>query len=405
MAQLEVTIQVNGNPLRRAYVEHLVFGVVQQTYLTDDDGRVRDIDGTPGIASLTPNADIRILCQNSVVRVVDGDRANIAVSQQKSIRDGSTVNLNRNSEQDDHYAILNRCLLTYDIVFRQFKPFASMRRPDFPLGRRRTLSATKDASKRIEVSFPSRFPGNGMSFVEPHSASTGFPLFHVRERRGPLADGRLFGEDVGDGSGRKRPTLIPAELAHALHFSLFTDAERNRIQTDYLGWLILDGAGGGTATHSPGTRTSPMISYIEALDLFSTRFAEFVRMRLQGNRSTLLRPMTMTTQYRRDFLDDELSGNPRIGNEPIGPIATLDAARNIVPNPQLIGRADDEGAIYGCIFLDFARRAGLRTAVNAYLMSAADNGALTFGQYKTWIRDRQPRRLAALEAAQRTWGL
>jgi hypothetical protein len=66
--------------------------------------------------------------------------------------------------------------------------------------------------------------------------------------------------------------------------------------------------------------------------------------------------------------------------------------------------AGDGSTVYGCIFVDFGRRAGLRTAVNACLRSAAD-GVTTFGAYKNWISSQQPEHLDALEAAQQAWGL
>jgi len=159
MSRLDVTVKVNGNPLRRAYVEHLVFGFGAGMYITNDDGRVKDEDNILGIKSDTSHADIRIWCQNSVVRVLDGDRFNIAVSQDKNIHDGSTVDLDTNAEQDDYYAILNRCLLAYDIVFRQFRPYSHAANPDFPLGRKSTLSVTKDRTQ-ANRSFISEFhPG------------------------------------------------------------------------------------------------------------------------------------------------------------------------------------------------------------------------------------------------------
>jgi hypothetical protein len=405
MPTLNVVIQVNGRPLRRTYVEHLVFGVVQDLYLTDDDGRIRDKTGNLGINSFTPTADIRILCQNTVVRMLNGASANIAVDQTKNISDGSTVNLNTNSEQDDHYAILNRCLLTYDVVFRQFRPFADLSHPDFPLGKAVSLKATKNQKKRIEVSYPSGFPLGDLAFCEPKSSSTGFPLVHIRKRPGPgnpMGDGRLFGEPDNRPPNSplpRRPTLIPAELAHGLHFSLFSSAGRQAIQNDYIGWIVTDIANGGGGTHGMGVRTSPRVAYIEALDHFSSRFAEFVRVQVQGGSSTLLSPQPMTPQIRQDFLADELSSTPV--SSPA--VASLDAGGNIVPNPAFAG-SDDEGSVYGCIFVDFARRVGLRTAVNAYLRSAA-SGATSFGQYRTWIATHRQQHLAALNAAQSTWNL
>lgn len=390
MSKLKVTIKVNGNPLRRAYVEHLIFGVGAGMYMTDNNGKVRDENGDLGIDSLTPTADIRIFCQNSIVRVLDGTRANIAVHQDKNISDGSSVNLNTNSEQHHHYAILNRCLIAYDVVFRQFRPYSEMSNSDFPLGRKATLRQTREQNKRIEVSYPSQFPLGNLAFVEPRSQSTGYPLIHFREWS---SDERLFG---GDGSS---PTLIPGELAHALHFSRFSTTNRQGIENDYVGWIASEIANGRSGTHAMAVRTSPRVAYIEAFDHFAGRFAEFVRQEVQGGDSTLLQQQEMTAQIRGNFLDSEVSGSPITGTS----VATLNSSGNIVPNPTFMG-SDDEGSVYGCIFVDFARRVGLRSAVNSYLQSAA-SGVFSFGGYRSWIASNRPQRLAALEAAQQTWGL
>lgn len=87
MPTLQVTVQVLGNPLGNAYVEHLVAGVGQdQMYMTDRLGRVCSQAGDPGIIAFTGNADIRILCQNSVVKVLDGNTPGpLAVNQDKSV--------------------------------------------------------------------------------------------------------------------------------------------------------------------------------------------------------------------------------------------------------------------------------------------------------------------------------
>jgi len=390
MPRLKVTVQVNGRPLRRAYVEHLVFGVGAGMYLTDDSGRIRDEQGNLGIDSATRNADIRVHCQNTIARVLNGRAANIAVHQDKAIADASVVNLNTQAEQDDHYAILNRCLLAYDIVLRQFRPYADLTDADFPLGRKTSLGDTRKQAKRIEVSYPSQFPLGHLAFSEPKSQSTGYPLVHIRDR---TSDGRLFGE-----AGRA-PTLIPSELAHALHFSLFSTAARGGIQNDYIGWIATDIANGGAGTHTIGARTSPKVAYIEALDHFSSRFSEHVRVNVQGGGSTLVAQQAITPRIRQDFVAAELAGTPADGT----PVCALDTAGNIVPAAGLSG-SDDEGSVYGCIFVDFARRVGLRTAVNAYLRSAA-SGAITFGQYRNWIRDNRPQHLTAIDAARATWGL
>jgi hypothetical protein len=177
MLKLKVTINVDNRPLRRAYVEHLVLGVGGAMYMTDDLGRVCDEAGDHGIESFTRNgnADIRVLCQNSVVKVLDGNAVAVplAVNQDKAVADGSVVNLDTRAEQHEHYAILDSCLVTYDVVFRQFRPFSDLPLPDFPLGRGPSLRTTKDQDKRIELSFPSQFPLGELAFSEPKSIATG----------------------------------------------------------------------------------------------------------------------------------------------------------------------------------------------------------------------------------------
>ena len=60
MPRLNVTIQVNGRPLRRAYVEQATsWGFVTTAWhLTDNRGRVRDGNGDLGIDSLTSTTDL-----------------------------------------------------------------------------------------------------------------------------------------------------------------------------------------------------------------------------------------------------------------------------------------------------------------------------------------------------------
>lgn len=395
--RIGIRIRVNGIALRRAFVEHVTGPFVHGTYMTDDTGRIRDQNGDRGVDSWTSNVDIRIRCQNSVTRVLDGTAANFAVTQDKTgLANGAVVNLNTAAEQNDHYDILNRELAAYDVVFRQFRPFSEPSRSDFPLGRHTALATTMNQQNRIEISYPSQHLYDPLAFNEPKSASTGFPLTHLRLRG---SDGRLFGE------AGQSPTLVAGELAHALHFSLFSSAGRQQIETDYLGWIINDFANGGGGIHTTGKVTSPMVAYLEAFDLFSGKFAEHVRVveQGQGTAATPLAPQVMTAQIRQAFIARELSGAPVTGVS-VGSLVN----GNVVPNAAVLSapglHGSDEGAVYGCIFLDFGRRVGLVSAVNAYLRSAAD-GARTFGGYKTWITNNRPLLLNDLNAAQVTWGL
>jgi hypothetical protein len=124
-----------------------------------------------------------------------------------------------------------------------------------------------------------------------------------------------------------------------------------------------------------------------------------VRVNIQGGGSSFLTQQIITPEIRQEFFRAEVAGTPADGIR----VCTLDAQERIVPNPSLNG-SDDEGSVFGCIFVDFARRDGLRTAVNAYLRSASA-GATTVGAYRNWIRDNRPQSLAAIDAARNTWGL
>lgn len=380
MPRLNVTINVNGRPAQRVYVEHIVFGVPIGLYMTDDQGRIRDNAGDLGIDSLTGNSDVRILGQNSVARILNGLvlGAMVPIWVDKPVRNGTTINLNTPGEYVDHFRILNLAIQNYDRVHRQFAPFSSLRNADFPLGKKRNLHDTKEQAKRIEIVFPDSLP-QPLAFSEPKSLSTGFPLIHVKKNS---EDERLFG------TGGQRPTLIPAELSHALHFSLMTEAARDRITRDYVSFILSNLAGGGAGTHAVGVRTSYMVAYIEAMDHFSTRFSEFLRARISSNTGVAL---------RRDFVTAELTGAGTywLTGEPQVGVRT---GRRMTPN---FTGGDDEGAIYGAIFVDFASRVTLATAVGAYYQSRA----LTFGEYRTWIHNNRPRHTAAIDAVAQTWGL
>lgn len=391
MPTIKVTVHVDGRPLRRAYVEHATsLGFVSsEFYLTDNEGRVRDKDGNLGIETMFGSADLRIHCQNTVIRVHDGARVMIPVTQDKSgIRDGDVINLNTDAEQHAHYAILNRCLLTYDNIIRRFRPFSGLRNPDFPLGRKSALRATREQPQRLNLSYPSHFPLASAAFVEPFSLPDGYPLIQIKDR---TVDGRLFGENGAV------PTLIPAELSHACHFALLPASVRGKVSGDYLGWIALDTANGGDGRHRIGKRTSPMVAYVEAFDHFVHRLAEFIRVTLQRSTSSLMQSQTLTAAQYRQFLDAEVAGTTT-GRR----VAQLDAAGNIRPSGAV--NPDDEGTIYGCIFIDFARRTSLTEAVNAYLLSAKD-GAITIGQYRNYLATKKPRLLPAFDAARATWGL
>ena len=345
-----------------------------------------------------------VLCQNSVVKVLNGAAVLIPVWQDFATQDGGTVLINTVAEQVEHYRILNRFSLSYDRVFRQFQPFRLSRFPDFPLGRRPALSASKDQAKRIEVAFPDNFPLAELSFTEGASSSTGFPLVHLRQ---PV-----------------RVDVIPDELSHALHFSLLTKTKREKIERDYLRWIATDAvvdrrevdvvdASGATVRIALGgrhwftERTTQMVAFIEAFSHFGARFETFL---VSNGQAGVTNDPQVLLQRRRDFLDAELSSTNywAAGNlhqagirQPDGTINPNTVVDQFTNNHLTIAGPDMEGAVYGAIFLDFASRVGLRDTVRAYLRS----GALDFGGYLRHIHDELPQHAQAIDAVQQTWGL
>jgi hypothetical protein len=104
----------------------------------------------------------------------------------------------------------------------------------------------------------------------------------------------------------------------------------------------------------------------------------------------------MIAEIRQDFFREEVTTEPVTDVS----VTTLGASGNIRLN---FTGSDKEGAIYGCIFVDFARRIGLREAVNGFLRSAT-SGAITFGGYMDWFRSNRPQHLNDLQQTQQTWG-
>jgi hypothetical protein len=380
-------------------------------YMTDLEGRIRDNDLKEGIDS-TSNADIRIICQNPIVRVNDGDNLNIGVYQEMSITDGVTVNLNDISEQDDYYAILNRAELTYEVVFRPLSFFANQADPEFPLGRKASLRETRDQPKRIDLIYPDHSVAP-MAWVEPKRLVDNFPLMHIKRRD---IDNRLFGE------GGAAPTLIPHELAHALHFSTLTEAQRGRAQDAYAAFILTSPLSGVGPFHGFDVPTTPEVAYIEAGGFFSENFMEFMRARQPGA-STLVRPQEITETIQAEFVSSEwtrlTSGAPFL------------AALNALPSlfsriPRFLGAViatpppprfpllwtrgllrptvtdgNVEGAIYSAIFVDFAATVGLDFAASSYFAA----NAINFDEYRTFINDEHPQHARALETARNFWRL
>jgi hypothetical protein len=371
------TVNLRGAPLRRTYVSHFDALRVPQTlfFRTNDAGEVTVANAGLANATLDPTGPngritVTVYAQNSVVRVLDGNfPVPVEVKQDFTVDDRGTININTDAEQQDHFRIMNRCLVVYHSVFRQFSPFRNRGRRDFPFGQAGSVEATRNRLPRIEVVYPDNSPVP-LAFVEPVSVGTGHPLLHLKHKS---IDRRLFGDR--NANPPIDATLIPHELAHALYFALMSEITRRSVEVQYMGWITERIASGLPPFHNTAIATTPFVAWIESLGMFSERFF-FFRNRLNPPRSGLAE--------RRAFPLDELAAEPLLqstGLTGYSQVGHLDTAGNVVPD---VTADNVEGAVYGAIFLDFARRVGLRNAVDQYLNSM-DNNVLTFDDFRNLI--------------------
>jgi hypothetical protein len=386
-ANLEVTmpfvtanVRVSGRPVRKAFVEHTgPFGVGSLGWaLTDNNGSF-----TFDAGALANRVDVKVYCQNSVVRVLDGGLVvPIPVSQSFNVGNGDSVTV---TGQADHYRILNRCLDVYETVWKQFRPYNRSNRGDFPLGRRASLRETFSDSRRIELSFPDQFP-SALAFVEPSGLNnSGYPLAHIKSRS---SDGRLFGE-ADAVSSQHDASLLPHEFGHVFHFSTLAAATRISIEGQYIGFIMSHLS---NPFHDVALKTTPFVAFIEAVGIFSERFFAF---------STMVEPSLTGVALRRAFFHDEL-GPQRLASALVDPyvnVGSKDSRGRIQPNLQ---GNDIEGAVYGAVYLDFASRVGLREAVGLIL----DSNATSFGEFKQHVEGRGNSSWRdAIRAASTTWGM
>lgn len=368
------TLELRGKPLRHTYVSHFDFFRLPQTlvFRTNAEGRVTVANANAVTTNPAgPNGPITVTvhAQNNVVRVLDGTwPIPVEVTRNFEVREGGTININTDSEQQDHFRVMEACRLAYETVFRQYRPFNRRSRSLFPLGQSGSIAATRSRTKRLEVVYPDRGV-QPESYVEPISLGTGYPLIHLKENF-------------------MAPAPIAHELAHALHFSLMSGTTRASVEAQYLAWLSGRVTAGLPAFHNTMLATTPFIAWVEAFGLFAERFYRFsvgAGAQLEG------------AERRRAFFRDELSSNRSLGGAQVGKV---DETGSVEP----IARGDNvEGAVYGAIFLDFARRVGLREAVGQFLGSASEN-VLRFDDFRNLIITETDFD-ADIVAVANTWGL
>jgi hypothetical protein len=380
---LTFTVNLRGRPLRRTYVSHFDFFRVPQTVFvrTNEAGQA-----TIASAVSTSQIKVRVHAQNAVVRVLDGSfPISVEVSQEFTVSHGGTININTTAEQQDHFRIMASCLDVYDTVWRQFRPFNQPSRGAFPFGRGGTVAQDRERLPRIEVVYPDNSPAT-LAFVEPVSLTTGHPLIHLKHRS---LDPRLFGTTTPP----MDPTLIPHELAHALYFAIMPATTRASVEAQYLAWITSRVAAGLRPFHNTATATTPFVAWVEALGIFSERFFFFAR------RQT---PPLTDVQLRQAFFRDELSATPLLQSTALTGYSQVATLNGSGVEPALTGD-NVEGAVYGAIFVDLARRAGLRESVGQY-MGSSDNSVLNFDDFRNLLineTDLDPDVIAVAN----TWGL
>jgi hypothetical protein len=329
----------------------------------------------------------------------------VEVTQEFTVASGGTANINTNAEQQDHFRIMDACLDVYDTVWRQFSPFNRAGRRAFPFGTGNSIAGDRDALPRIEVVYPDNSP-SVLAFVEPVSLGTGFPLIHIKHKSfnppgSAPVDRRLFGvpdpvPDASDpipaGTQATDPTLIPHELAHALYFALMPASTRASVEGQYLAWIASRVSSGLPPFHNTTLATTPFVAWIEALGMFSERFFFFSKRR---------QPALDGVALRQAFFRDELSATPLLETTGLTGYSQVGTVNGSVV-PALTGD-NVEGAVYGAVFLDFARRVGLREAVGRY-MNSSDNSVLRFDDFRNLIINETDFDSDIIQTAN-TWGL
>ena len=248
------------------------------------------------------------------------------------------------------------------------------------MGRKQSTRATFASSGTCEAAFPDRFPIASLTFVEPAGVFNNLlPIGHIK------TDPRLFGTATSDRS------LLPHELGHVFHFAALRAATRAQYETEYLAHLTAAAATGGNKTHDFAVSTIPLVAFIEAVGIFSERFFFF---------STLVEPNLPGASLRRAFFRDELSSSrslPGVLRDDYPPAGLLSGG---VVTPLVTSNASVEGAVYGAIYLDFARQVGLQEAVGLVL----DSNATDFDSFQTYVHGRGNQDWTdAIDAVAITW--
>ena len=386
---LRVKVELDRSPLRYTFVSHRPdvnkpgvgsAGIGDPIVAMTDEHGWADFPDLPASAK----GDFVVHAHNLAVRMLDGKNAGVGEIALRFRNKGDRAKLNispKNKDQFPHYRIMDRCYEVYETVFQPVAPFSGKSRGAFPHGGADKPAHWHRRNAKVDCRFPEVLVPGKLPWVQPQSVTSGVPLMHIK---GPSQDRRLFG------SGRTPATTLAHEYAHAVHFSLLPSMKRWELAAKYALWIGKELANGRSGTHRTDKKTSPLIAFIEAIGIFSQRFWMY---------ATEVRPDLSGRELRAAFVADELSEQPSLAKVLPGyaPIATLRADGTV--KPRLKG-SSTEGAVYGAIFLDFAHRTDLATAVNTYLRCQAFD---TAGWKRHASSTRKNKFKAEVDAVARTW--
>lgn len=376
---IRVQVQLAGAPLRHTFVSYTPAFENPQIELTNQDGFV-----TFKGMKASSRIDVVVHVQNLAVRVLKGDTAGVT---ELSLRfrnrtNGAVCNITAaDTTRFDHFKVMDRCYDVYQTVFLPVPPFNGASRRRFPFGGASREPHELKRSPQIDCRFPEEDVTGKLPWVQPQSLFTGVPLIHLKSQ---AVDARLFG------TARRKATAIPHEFAHAIHFASMPGGTRARLALRYGVWIAKELLAGRSGTHRTEKSTAPLIAFVESIGIFSQRFFFF---------ATEVEPGLRGAALRRAFVEDELSDSPALAK--ILPGYKRIATRGVdgVIRPRLTGEKV-EGAVYGAIFLDFAGRTSLSTALNLFLRCHG----FSFDDYAKFARkQRSGKYRSDLDAVAKTW--
>ena len=376
---MRLKIRLDGEPLAHTFVTHTPDFANPTVVLTD-------AKGTAAIKGVKPTdkIDVVVHAHNLAVRMLDGTRPGVV---ELSLRfrnksDGDVCNITTADKNHfEHFVIMDRCYQVYETIFRPIPPFTGTSRRRFPYGGSGKEPHELKRALEVDCRFPEKVSPGRLPWVQPQSIITSVPLMHLKPQS---VDKRLFG------TANRKPTSIPHEYAHAMHFASMPRRARVELALRYGAWIAKELLAGRSGTHRTDLSTAPLIAFVESIGIFSQRFWLF---------ATEVEPELRGPALRKAFVSDELSDTPSLAGllPNYKRVATRTARGKI--EPRLTGQKV-EGAVYGAIFLDFANRTSLSNALNLYLRCHG----FSYGDYASFAsKQRSGAYRNHLRAVGKTW--